>query len=84
MCKHSYHQRCLQDTAESTDLQDCPLCARENGMIKEIQRANERLIGKHDWLLEELQESDDPFSVIASQFGKGQIRSSITTGSGLT
>ncbi|KAI0325985.1 hypothetical protein GY45DRAFT_165193 [Cubamyces sp. BRFM 1775] len=38
MCNHSYHQRCLPQNET-----ECPNCAREYGIIREIRRNSEHL-----------------------------------------
>ncbi|TCD67894.1 hypothetical protein EIP91_011828 [Steccherinum ochraceum] len=64
MCSHSYHQRCLgeHDT-------ECPNCARNHGMIREIRRTNERLATQHDVFLSEVKEGG--FAAVAAGFGRG-------------
>ncbi|KIY49906.1 hypothetical protein FISHEDRAFT_72138 [Fistulina hepatica ATCC 64428] len=64
MCSHSYHQRCLGDHEN-----ECPNCAREHGMIREIRRNNERLADQHDVFLSEVK--DGGFDFIASAFSRG-------------
>ncbi|KAF9028559.1 hypothetical protein BDZ89DRAFT_1101711 [Hymenopellis radicata] len=66
MCNHSYHQRCLPDNET-----ECPNCAREYGMIREIRRNNERLADQHDVFLEEVR--DDGFKAVAEGFGRGAL-----------
>ncbi|KAJ7583306.1 hypothetical protein C8J56DRAFT_830557 [Mycena floridula] len=64
MCNHSYHQRCLPD--QDTE---CPNCAREYSVIREIRRNNQRLADQHDVFLAEVQESG--FKGVAEAFGRG-------------
>ncbi len=83
MCNHSYHQRyalslslfnhrtdngkrCLPDNEP-----ECPNCAREYGMIREIRRNNERLADQHEVFLEEVRE--DGFKAVAEGFGRGAL-----------
>lgn len=63
------NNRCLPDT----EAVDCPLCAREHGLVVEIQRENERFAGQHDVFLSELEESDDPLQTMASLLGRGLV-----------
>lgn len=67
MCNHSYHQRCLAENET-----ECPNCARQHGMLREIRRNNERLAGQHDLFLSEVQEGG--FSAVAGAFGRGVMR----------
>ncbi|WVQ73487.1 hypothetical protein IAR50_003059 [Cryptococcus sp. DSM 104548] len=66
MCKHSYHQRCLPDSDP-----ECPLCARQHSVIKEIRRNQLRLADRHDLFLEEVHSAEDGFGVVADAFGRG-------------
>ncbi|CDO70329.1 hypothetical protein BN946_scf184843.g18 [Trametes cinnabarina] len=64
MCNHSYHQRCLPQNET-----ECPNCAREHGIIREIRRNNERLADQHDLFLSEVREGG--FDALASGFSRG-------------
>ncbi|KAG1721987.1 uncharacterized protein EDB91DRAFT_1175471 [Suillus paluster] len=66
MCNHSYHQRCLLDHET-----ECPLCARQHGVIQEIRRNNERMADQHELFLSDVQ--DNGFEAVASGFGKGVL-----------
>lgn len=66
MCNHSYHQRCLPENET-----ECPSCAREHGVIREIRRNNERLADQHDVFLSEVAEGG--FDAIASGFSRGVL-----------
>ncbi|PPQ83311.1 hypothetical protein CVT25_004051 [Psilocybe cyanescens] len=66
MCNHSYHQRCIADNEA-----ECPACAREHGVIREIKLSNDKLADRHDLFLAEVQESG--FEAIASAFGRGVL-----------
>lgn len=69
MCHHSYHQRCLADNEA-----ECPNCAREHGVIREIRINNARLADQHDVFLSEVQEGG--FEVVAAAFGRGVLNKS--------
>ncbi|RPD67906.1 hypothetical protein L226DRAFT_517741 [Lentinus tigrinus ALCF2SS1-7] len=69
MCNHSYHQRCLAENET-----ECPNCAREHGMIREIRRNNERLADQHDLFLSEVREGG--FNALASGFSRGTLNMS--------
>ncbi|KAF8065346.1 hypothetical protein FPV67DRAFT_1502456 [Lyophyllum atratum] len=64
MCNHSYHQRCLAENET-----ECPNCAREHGVIREIRKNNERLADQHDVFVSEVQEGG--FEAVAAAFGRG-------------
>ncbi|KAF9073561.1 hypothetical protein BDP27DRAFT_1260105 [Rhodocollybia butyracea] len=64
MCNHSFHQRCLPDTES-----ECPLCAREHAMIREIRRNNEQLADQHELFVSEVQEGG--FEALANAFNRG-------------
>ncbi|KAF9012567.1 vacuolar membrane protein [Cyathus striatus] len=66
MCKHSYHQRCVAENET-----ECPNCAREHGVIRDIRRNNLRLADQHDIFLSEVQENG--FEAIAASFGRGLL-----------
>ncbi|KAH9910785.1 uncharacterized protein BXZ73DRAFT_93587 [Epithele typhae] len=66
MCNHSYHQRCLPQNET-----ECPNCAREHGMIREIRRNHERLADQHDLFVSEVREGG--FSALAGGFGRGTL-----------
>ena len=48
---------------------ECPNCARQHGVIREIRRNNERLADQHEFFLAEVEESG--FNAIASAFSRG-------------
>ncbi|KAI0771073.1 hypothetical protein BD413DRAFT_663912 [Trametes elegans] len=66
MCNHSYHQRCLPQNET-----ECPNCAREHGIIREIRRNNERLADQHDLFLSEVREGG--FDALAAGFSRGVL-----------
>ncbi|GJE99815.1 hypothetical protein PsYK624_160870 [Phanerochaete sordida] len=64
MCSHSYHQRCLGEHET-----ECPNCARQHSIIREIRRNNERLADEHDVFLSEVK--DGGFTAVAAGFSRG-------------
>ncbi|PPQ73707.1 hypothetical protein CVT24_007262, partial [Panaeolus cyanescens] len=66
MCGHSYHQRCIAENET-----ECPACAREHGVIREIRQNNERLANQHDVFISEVEDSG--FEAIASAYGRGVL-----------
>ena len=61
--------RCLADHES-----ECPNCAREHGVIREIRRNNERLADQHDLFLSEVQ--DGGFGAVAAAFSRGVLNMS--------
>ncbi|KAG8779740.1 hypothetical protein FRC20_003526, partial [Serendipita sp. 405] len=64
MCKHSYHQRCLGEHET-----ECPICATQHGVIRQLRRDNERIAQQHDIFLADVEENG--FSAIATAFNRG-------------
>lgn len=56
--------RCLPDNDT-----ECPNCAREHGVIREIRRNNEQLADQHDLFVSEVQEGG--FKALANAFSRG-------------
>jgi hypothetical protein len=50
---------------------ECPVCAREHGVIREIRQNNLSLADQHDVFLSEVQENG--FEAIATAFGRGVL-----------
>ena len=50
---------------------ECPNCAREHGIIREIRRNNERLADQHDLFLSEVREGG--FDALAAGFSRGVL-----------
>ena len=48
---------------------ECPNCAREHCIIREIRRNNERLTDQHDLFLSEVREGG--FDALATGFSRG-------------
>jgi hypothetical protein len=69
--------RCLADHET-----ECPNCAREHGVIREIRRNNERLADQHDLFLSEVQQ--DGFRAVAAAFSRGVLNMSRPEGIALT
>ncbi|KAI9373019.1 hypothetical protein BJX61DRAFT_408852 [Aspergillus egyptiacus] len=71
LCKHSFHQRCLNNIGEDAE---CPACAPEHSTIKAIRRRQVESADQHDLFKTELQRSRDRFGVISEFFGRGVMR----------
>jgi tetratricopeptide (TPR) repeat protein len=81
MCKHSFHQRCLN----STNLGDatgkgieCPICKPANDTIKAIQRAQIEHTGQHELFKSALERSNDRFGTVSEFFGRGVMTTAPT------
>ncbi|KAK5121727.1 hypothetical protein LTR85_004602 [Meristemomyces frigidus] len=72
LCKHSYHQRCLNiaDGQEAEEI-ECPICAPQNSTVRQIRRAQEESAGRHELFQDALGRSSDRFGTISDWFGRG-------------
>ncbi|GAQ03110.1 vacuolar protein sorting-associated protein 11 homolog [Aspergillus lentulus] len=61
LCKHSFHQRCLNKVDEDAE---CPMCAQEISTIKAIRRRQVESADQHDLFKGELQRAKDRFGVV--------------------
>jgi hypothetical protein len=79
LCKHSFHQRCLNTGGEEGGEEDaqCPLCAGNNEMVKNIRRAQVESAGKHDMFLDALGRSRDKFGTVSEWFGRGVMSAGV-------
>ncbi|OOF99202.1 hypothetical protein ASPCADRAFT_204866 [Aspergillus carbonarius ITEM 5010] len=71
LCKHSFHQRCLNRVDEDAE---CPVCAPQNSTIKAIRKRQVESADQHDLFKGELQRSKDRFAVVSEFFGRGVMR----------
>lgn len=60
------NNRCLADNDA-----ECPTCAQEHSVIREIRRNNECLADQHDVFLAEVKENG--FEAIASAYSRGLL-----------
>lgn len=58
--------RCLPDSDP-----ECPTCARQFAVIREVRRNQVALAERHDLFLSEVQDAEDGFAVVAGAFGRG-------------
>lgn len=82
LCKHSFHQRCLNmgpGDEEDDDL-ECPICAQQNATIKAIKRAQEESADRHDLFQDALGRSSDKFGTVTEWFGRGVMSVGATAG----
>ncbi|KAH8816330.1 vacuolar protein sorting protein-like protein [Xylogone sp. PMI_703] len=73
MCKHSFHQRCLnvQVGEDGVVDGDCPTCKQSNDMVRALRKAQDETADKHDMFLDSLAKSSDKFGIISEFFGTG-------------
>ncbi|QSS53007.1 vacuolar protein sorting protein [Histoplasma capsulatum var. duboisii H88] len=71
LCKHSFHQRCLNRVDEDAE---CPVCAPQNATIRAIRERQIKSAGQHDMFKSELQRSRDRFGIVSEFFGRGVMR----------
>lgn len=84
LCKHSFHQRCLNTTTsgggaggagpggqDGGAAAECPVCAPQNATIRAMRRAQEELSQRHDVFRDALERSQDRFGTIGEFFGRG-------------
>ncbi|KAL8913895.1 MAG: hypothetical protein Q9171_001388 [Xanthocarpia ochracea] len=69
LCKHSFHQRCLNQVGDANV--ECPKCAPTNNNIRAFRKAQEESADRHDMFLDTLQRSRDKFGTISEFFGRG-------------
>ncbi|QSS58040.1 vacuolar protein sorting protein [Histoplasma capsulatum] len=65
LCKHSFHQRCLNRVDEDAE---CPVCAPQNATIRAIRERQIKSAGQHDMFKSELQRSRDRFGTVKREF----------------
>ncbi|OAX82198.1 hypothetical protein ACJ72_03451 [Emergomyces africanus] len=71
LCKHSFHQRCLNRVDEDAE---CPVCAPQNATIRAIRERQIKSADQHDLFKSELQRSRDRFGTVSEFFGRGVMR----------
>lgn len=78
LCKHSFHQRCLnagdgEDVSRETGpgAVECPVCAPQNATIRAIRKAQDESASRHELFQDALGRSRDKFGTISEWFGRG-------------
>lgn len=74
MCKHSFHQQCLNRTSmdsEGEDKTECPICKPGNDTIKAIRRQQVESTEQHALFEAALSRSTNRFGTISEFFGRG-------------
>lgn len=74
LCKHSFHQRCL-NVAEGQELDgdevECPICSPQNQTVRQIRRAQQESAGRHELFFDALGRSRERFATVGDWFGRG-------------
>lgn len=83
LCKHSFHQRCVNPSGENVESQgiegiECPICAPQNATIRAIKSSQDDNKKKHELFKDALQRSRDGFGTISEWFGRGVMNVSTT------
>ena len=73
LCKHSFHQKCLNVRPGEEENIECPKCAQSNATIRAIRRAQDESADRHDMFQDAMQRSHDRFGTIAEFFGRGVL-----------
>ncbi|KAF2149049.1 vacuolar protein sorting-associated protein 11 [Myriangium duriaei CBS 260.36] len=71
LCRHSFHQRCLNVAGEDEEEAECPVCAPGNATLKAIRRAQVESAGRGELFLDAVARSRDRFGTVAEWFGRG-------------
>lgn len=74
LCKHSFHQRCLNPNLRSgsEDQEECPICKSGNDTIKAIRRAQVDSMDAHEMFRAAVERgAGDRFGAISEFFGRG-------------
>lgn len=80
MCKHSFHQRCLNTKiGDSLENADCPICQGGNETIKRIRKMQIESADQHDLFKRELERSTDRFGTVSEFFGRGVMTTTVPT-----
>lgn len=74
MCKHSFHQECLNKPGlgmNEDDKVDCPICKPGNDTIRAIRRQQVESTEQHDLFKTALARSNNRFGTVSEFFGRG-------------
>jgi hypothetical protein len=76
LCKHSFHQRCLKQSADGGDT-ECPVCASSNMAVRAMKRSQEERADRHDLFKDALAKGkgDERFKTVSQWFGQGVMGS---------
>jgi vacuolar protein sorting-associated protein 11 len=81
LCKHSFHQECLNKNAVGQDEDDkaeCPLCKPGNDTIKAIRRQQVESTEQHDLFKAALSRSTNRFGTVSEFFGRGVMAAPVS------
>ncbi|EMR11149.1 hypothetical protein PNEG_00745 [Pneumocystis murina B123] len=70
LCKHSYHQRCINDLEE---MEYCPQCSSNNNMIKAIKKSQSEIANKHNFFQSQLENATDKLKFIFDFLSRGAL-----------
>ncbi|KAL9128088.1 MAG: hypothetical protein Q9217_003170 [Psora testacea] len=76
LCKHSFHQNCLNEVDGQEA--ECPKCSAANNNIRAYRKAQEESANRHDIFQDALQRSRDKFGTIGEFFGRGVMAAPAT------
>jgi vacuolar protein sorting-associated protein 11 len=82
LCKHSFHQECINKSGTSQDEDDraeCPLCKPGNDTIKAIRRQQVESTEQHELFKAALGRSTNRFGTVSEFFGRGVMTSAPLT-----
>ncbi|KIW63995.1 hypothetical protein PV04_08955 [Phialophora macrospora] len=83
MCKHSFHQECLNKPGIGMDENDarveCPLCKPGNDTIRAIRRQQVESTEQHDLFKAALSRSNNRFGTVSEFFGRGVMATAPAT-----
>lgn len=69
LCKHSFHQECIRSYSETE--KDCMVCRKKNSQLQDLMHKQNEIRNKNNVFKDQLNSSPEPFSVIASYYGRG-------------
>ncbi|CCJ31079.1 unnamed protein product [Pneumocystis jirovecii] len=72
LCKHSYHQKCINDLDE---IEYCPQCSNNNIMIKAIKKSQDQIVNKHSFFQSQLENAtlQDKLKLIFDFISRGAL-----------
>ena len=73
LCKHSFHQDCLNKsgTGQDDEKSECPICKPGNDTIKAIRRQQVESTEQHELFKSALSRSTNRFGTVSEFFGRG-------------
>lgn len=71
LCKHSFHQQCLNVSPGHEDDVECPICTPQNQTVRAIKKAQEESATRNDLFADALGRSGERFGTVSEWFGRG-------------